>query len=121
MQEQKMKTPFEAGVELYQMPKPEGDPDLIPEVRGLLVNAGISEDALANTFDLNRHIKDGAGRHSLAQRVQINRFLELVLLSDAADVTSLLSSLVTNSSLSYWLGFIEDKVAPYIAKRRLLV
>ncbi len=114
-------TPFDAGVRLYDMPRTENEPDLVPEVRSILSDSGVEEDALSQCYDKNRHIKAAVGRVSLVQRVQINRFLSLALQSSPENTTGLRSELLPQGPINEWLDLVKDKVAPFIVEKKLLV
>lgn len=112
--------PFEAGVQLYDLPKPAGDRDLVSDVRGMLLDSGVSEDVLAACYDGNRFIKSAQGRNSVVQRVEINRFLQLALINHP-DTIDLRAQFLPTSTISSWSDIVEKKVAPFIAENKLLV
>lgn len=119
-QQEAAKTPFEAGIELYNIPKPEGDPDLVKEVRDLLIKSGVSEEAVAEAYDGNRHIKAAQGRASIVQRTQINRFVTLALTSSTENTTDMRCKLLPNGAISAWKEQMESTICPFIAQKNLL-
>lgn len=120
MSEVKTSTPFDAGIELYHMAKPEGDPDLVQQVRGILSSAGVTEDGLSRNYDGHRFIQAGVGKTSPVQRANLVRFTSLTLMRSAVPATSLMADLPVSGSLEPWVKHMESKVAPFIAKHKLL-
>ena len=112
--------PFEAGIKMYDEPRHEGELDLVVEVRALLSKAGIEEEALVATYDVNRHVIGAKDRISVVQRVQLNRFLELPLINSYVPTIELRADLLGQRSSTKWLEVIEDKVAPFIKEHKLL-
>lgn len=112
--------PFEAGVKLYDMPRFENDRDLVPEVRKILADAGVPEEALAHCYDGNRFVQGAKGRVSLAQRVQLNRFFSLSLQSVPENTTALRSELLPQGPVDQWVDLVREKVAPFVAEKKLL-
>lgn len=112
--------PFEAGVKMYDEPRHEGELDLVVEVRALLSKAGISEETLSATYDLNRHVIGAKDRISVVQRVQLNRFLELPLINSYVPTIEIRADMLGQRSSTKWLEVIEDKVAPFIKEHKLL-
>lgn len=111
---------FKAGQMLYEASKPAGEVDLVPTVRGIFTKVGVPDETLAGTYDKNRHVKAALGRVATVQRTQINRFLELALISSHESTTGMRSELLPNGSVDKWLGFVESTVAPFIADKKLL-
>lgn len=118
--EEKPKTPFDAGIQLYYEDKPEDDRDLVAELRSWLIEAGVSKEAVANTYDLNRHVKAAMGRISIVQRTMLNQFLILALLSSPKNTIQLRADLLPSGRMQIWEDQIRDKVAPFIAENKLL-
>lgn len=114
------KTPFDAGIQLYNEQKPSDDRDLVAELRSWLIEAGCSEEAVANTYDLNRHVNSAIGRISIVQRTLLNQFLVLALLSSPKNTIQLRSDLLPSGRMQIWEDQIRDKVAPFIAENKLL-
>ena len=112
--------PFEAGVKMYDEPRHEGEIDLVVEVRTLLSKAGISEETIAATYDVNRHVIAAKDRISVVQRVQLNRFLELPLINSYVPTIEIRADMLGQRSSTKWLEVIEDKVAPFIKEHKLL-
>ena len=102
---------YEAGVALYNEPKPEGDRDLVKEVRGIFMEAGVSEEGLQRNYDAHRHIASSTDKVSVVQQVMINRYM---------DVTLKRSPKSTNGDMDNWVNQVKNKVAPFITDTRLL-
>ena len=113
-------SPFYAGIKLYDEERHEGEIDLVVELRALLIKAGVPEETLAATYDLNRHVKASKNRISVVQRVQLNRFVELCLITSHVSTIDLRSDMLGVRSATQWLELIEDKIAPFIQEHRLL-
>lgn len=113
-------TPFEAGIELFNTPRIDGEIDLVPEIRKMFTNEGVEEEVLTQCYDGNRHIKGAVGKNSVAQRTQINRYLELALINSEEPTMRLRSELLPNGSVANWMKLVESKVVPFIAERKLL-
>lgn len=120
MTQQQTTTPFEAGIQIYMTPRVEGEADLVPLVRGMLSDSGVAEQTLSVCYDGNRHVKAAVDKNSVAQRGQLNRFLELALLRSYESTTALRSELLPNGSVSNWIDVVKDRVVPFIATRKLL-
>lgn len=114
------KDPFSAGIELYDIKLQEGEINLVPEVRSILTKAGIDEETVAGTYDVNRHVKNAQGRNSVAQRVQLNQFFQLALISAPVNTVGLRAELFPSGSSNAWLEIVETKVAPFIKEHKLL-
>lgn len=119
MSEQKQMTPFDAGLELWKMEKPEGDVDLVKQVRDDLLAAGCTEEGLVRNFDEHRHIKMSVGKTSPVQRANIVRYTDIVLKRSVVP-TNLMSELTISGSLEPWSKHMKSKVTPFIAKHKLL-
>lgn len=113
-------SPFDSAVQFYSVPKPQNDPDLVKEVRDILLDCGVSEENLAASYDKNRWIKDATIRNSVVQRTQINQFLTLVLITSPGTI-QLRGQLCVNSSLDDWIKLIKKKVAPFIVEKGLMI
>lgn len=111
---------FAAGIEIYETPRMENEADLVGTVRGFLVKEGVGEDAIKACYDGNRHIKAAVDKNTVAQRHQINRFLNLSLNTSVKSSIGLRAELLPNGGVDKWLKVVEEKVIPFIAKERLL-
>lgn len=117
----KVKAPFDAGVEIYFTPRMEGEANLIAEVRGIFLEKGIKEEALAATYDANRHIQAAQNKNTVVQRVHVNRFLNSKLVRARIPTVDLRAELLPNGSVDNWLKVVGNKVAPFIAQNNLMV
>lgn len=114
------KSPFEAGIELHDTERQEGDRDLVAEVRDILVQTGCPEETVAATFDQNRFVAAAQGRIPIVQRTHLNRFLCLALMTSHQDTIMMRSELLPNGATDLWVKHINDVVAPFIAENKLL-
>lgn len=112
--------PFDAGVELYNTPRIENEVNLIKQVRDVFLDNGVAEETLAIKYDGSRHIKAAQDKNSVVQRVHVNRFLNLSLVSSRISTVDLRHELLPNGSVANWLKVVENKVVPFIAKNNLL-
>lgn len=115
------KSPFDAGIELYHLPRMEGESNLVEQVRGMLHKNGVKEEALSACYDGSRHIKAASDKNTVAQRYLINRFLNLTLNTAVKSSIDLRSELLPNGSVANWLTVVDTRVAPFIAQENLLV
>lgn len=114
------KDPIKAGQDLYFEPKPEGDRDLVKEVRDIFQQAGISDQALSETYDANRHIVSAHGKTSLVQRFKINSFTEIALAMSAEDTISIREEILPAGPMDHWVDQYRTKIAPFLAKKKIL-
>lgn len=112
--------PLQAGIQLFNETKTSGDPDLVQNVRDMLATAGVKEEILTTSFDGNRFIKDAVNKHSIVQRVQINRFADLALKGSHENTTAMRAELLPSGPLENWLKQMDTEVVPFIATRKLL-
>lgn len=113
--------PFDAGVRLYDTPRNDNDRDLVPEVRQILSEAGVSEDALKHCYDQNRFVQGAIGRVPLVQRTQLNRLFSMSIQIAPDNTTALRSELIPQGPVDQWVDLIRDKVAPFIVEKKLMV
>lgn len=113
-------SPFDMGIRLYNEPKHPDDADLVAIVRDYLLEAGVPEDTLQATFDLNREINAAKGRVSIAQRQHINKFLVLALFSTPKDTIAMQAELLPNGQTGDWAEHVKTVVAPFISENKLL-
>jgi hypothetical protein len=111
---------LQAGIQEYQQPKPEGDPDLVNLVRAKLIEAGLLH-AVQNNFDTNRFIIEANGKNSSAQRFLLNRFWNMQLMYSSKPSTEERYCLIPNGTVQDWLRLFEQKVLPFIIENGLPV
>jgi hypothetical protein len=107
-----------AGVAQYYQPKPEGDIDLVSEVRRVLVEAGLNQLVEAN-YDNNRFIVDAANKPSSVQRFLLNRFWNYQLVSCEAVSIDERYCLIPNGTVQDWLKLFTEKVLPFAIANQL--
>jgi hypothetical protein len=112
--------PFEAGMRLYETPRSEEDRDLVPEVRQILGEAGITEQSLSSYYDANRFVQGAVGRVPLVQRTQLNRFFSMAIQISPENTTALRSELIPQGPTDQWVDLIRNKVAPFLVEKKLM-
>ncbi len=112
--------PIKAGQALYFEKKPEGDRDLVKEVRDIFQEAGISDKALSETFDQNRHIISARDKTSIVQRHHINRFTEIALAVSREDTIAIREEILPAGTTDHWIEQYRDKIAPFLASKKIL-
>lgn len=106
-------------IELFNIPKPEGDPDLLVEVIAILTKR-LPHDAetvhaiLVNTFYSHRFIQDCAGRHSNIQRQMLNLWFNLQLSLYPIESGTARFALIPDGNHHDWLRLIEEMVVPFM-------
>lgn len=113
--------PFDAGVRLYDTPRSETDRDLVPEVRQILAEAGVTEDALEHCYDKSRFVQGAVGRVPLVQRTQLNRLFSMAIQVVPENTTALRSELIPQGPVDQWVDLIRTKVAPFVVEKKLMV
>lgn len=119
--EQQPKDYFQLGQDLYSEKKSENDVDLVPIVRDILCEGGVTEEALSVCYDGNRFVKAAQGRVSPVQRTHLNQFFVLALLSSPLNTIQIRSELLPNGSMDDWVDHVRDSVTPFIVKNKVLV
>ena len=111
---------YEAGVALYNEPKPEGDRDLVKEVRGIFSDAGVSEEGLQRNYDAHRHISSSKDKVSVVQQVMINRYMDVTLKRSPKSTIQLRAELLANGDMDNWVNQVKTKITPFLTDTRLL-
>jgi hypothetical protein len=111
---------LDEGIAQYVQPKPEGDIDLIKEVRDSMLAAGLHNAVYAG-FDTNRFIIEAQGKNSAAQRFLLNRFWTLQLMSSVRPSTEERYCLIPNGTVQDWLRLFKAKVLPFVIENNLPV
>lgn len=111
-------TAMEVGRAMYFQPKPEGDIDLVKEVREVLVASGLMPLVLAN-YDNNKYIVEAANKPSSVQRFLLNRFWNYQLVSCEANSIDERYCLIPNGTADAWLKLFTEKVLPFAITHQL--
>lgn len=111
--------PIKQGITQYTQDKPEGDIDLVDEVRQLLIGSGLQSKL--PFYDNNRFIKEAEGKHSQAQRYLLNRYWTHQL--SLAPVVSIEERycLIPDGDIGQWLNLFRAKVLPFVIQFNLPV
>lgn len=116
--EEQQRMLFEHGKQVYNMPKPEGELDLITVVREDFVNAGLG-DQLAEHYDNNPWIVDGKNKIAEVQRYLLNRYLNFQLQQCPVSSIDARYSLLKKGKIENWLQLFRDNVLPFMVEHRL--
>lgn len=116
--EEQQRMMYEHGKQVYNMPKPEGELDLIAVVREDLVSAGLGEQ-LAEHYDNNQWIVDGKNRLAEVQRYLLNRYLNFQLQQCPVSSIDARYSLLKKGKIETWLQLFRDNVLPFMVEHRL--
>lgn len=108
------------GIEQYHQPKPEGDIDLIAEVRQHLVNSGLAQRA-TEAFDNNHFIAEAANKPSTVQRFLLNRYWGMQLMQAGKPSIEERYCLIPNGEVSDWLKLFKEKILPFVIENNLPV
>ena len=109
--------PLARGRAQYFQPKPEGDIDLVAQVRNLLVSAGLAKQ-VEIFYDKHQYVIDAAGKESSVQRHMLNRYWNLQL-SMCPNNMDTRFYLVPNGKITDWLRLFTDSVLPFIVQNQL--
>lgn len=106
-----------AGQQRFVQPKPEGDIDLVLEVRNILQSAGLLQNVL-HAYDNHRFVIDAAGKCSDVQRFMLNRYwnLQLSMSPNSIDVRY---NLIPNGTINDWLRLFRDSILPFLIQNGL--
>lgn len=120
MQQATPQSNYDAGISLYHEPKPEGDRDLVKEVRTIFKDAGVSEEGLQRNYDGHRHVKTAEGRVSVVQQVFVNLYLDVTLKRSPKNNMQIRAEVLASGDISNWAKQIKNKVAPFMVETKLL-
>jgi len=98
--------------DLYNQPLTENEIDLYTEVRNLLVNAGMTQQA-ATVYDANNHIAASVGKNEKVQRYHQNQFWNIQLLSAEKPSMEQRFCLIPNGNTTDWLRLFKAVVLPF--------
>jgi len=109
--------PLAQGRAQFFQPKPEGDIDLVAEVRNRLISAGLLRQAEA-FYDTHEHVIGAVNKESSVQRHLLNRYwnLQLSMCPNNMDVRFYL---VPNGKIEDWLRLFSESVMPFIVQNQL--
>ena len=105
--------------QLFDIPKPENDPDLLVEVISILTHKLPYDIATVNqilydTFYSHRFIQDCAGRHSNIQRQMLNLWFNLQLSLFPVHSATARFALIPDGNHGEWLRLIDEMVLPFM-------
>lgn len=106
-------------MQLFDIPKPPGDPDLLVEVINILTyklpySKEVVDQILYDTFYSHRFIQDCAGRHSNIQRQMLNLWFNLQLSLFPAQSATARFALIPDGNHSDWVRLIDEMVLPFM-------
>lgn len=104
--------------EIYNRPRDADDRDLVAEVRQVLVESGLAQEA-ENFFDTNQYIVEAKNKSSEFQRQLLNRFWTIQLLSVDGNSEDQRYSLIPNGSLDDWKRLFQMSIVPFAVQHRL--
>ncbi len=107
-------------LDIINSEKPEGDIDLVLEVRNMLVSSGLASQ-LETAYDCNRYITDAVNKNSDIQRFYLNRYWNIQLMSAPEASIEERYCLLPGGDTKAWLEIFQAKVLPFIIKHRLPV
>lgn len=113
-------TAIDAGVQQYHQAKPEGDMDLVGEVRKRLLDCGLHA-AVETSFNTNRFVIEATDKPSSVQRHLMNRYWALQLMSSTKPTTEERYCLIPNGTVEQWLDLFSKKVLPFVVENKLPV
>lgn len=93
----------------YFAQRPDGDINLVTEVRNLLLNNGIPTAA----YDQHQLIQASMNKASSVQRFNLNRYWSLQLMATEKYSEEERYCLIPNGSNEEWLKLFEAKVLPF--------
>lgn len=111
-------------MQLFDIPKPPGDPDLLIEIINLLTyklpyNKEAVDQILYDTFYSHRFIQDCAGRHSNIQRQMLNLWFNLQLALFPAHSATARFALIPDGHHGDWLRLVDEMVIPFMVAYQL--
>lgn len=99
--------------DVYYAPKPEGDIDLVLEVRNILAASGLLMK-LPETYDNHRFILEAAGKPSSVQRFLLNRYWAAQLAMAPRPSVEERYCLIPNGAVADWLDLFRKKIVPFV-------
>ena len=102
-------------VDFYnQLPDP-NEISLVEVVRKSLIDNGVTDEQLRETYDTDRFVIESAGKHAHAQQFNLNRYFANQLAhvdAEGGDTRLIRYQLIYEISPSDWLKIINDSVIP---------
>lgn len=117
---QENESSLDAGIRQYNEEKPEGDIDLVAEVRNILMSNGLGQ-RLPTCYDNNVFIVEAVGKSSNVQRFLINRYWNQQLMLSNKPATEERYCLIPNGRVEDWISLFKDKIMPFILENDLPV
>lgn len=111
---------LQEGMEQYYQPKPDGDVDLVSEVRNMMLSCGLHSNVQVG-FDNNRFVLEAVGKPSQVQRHLLNRYFNQQLASSNKPSIEERYCLIPNGDVRDWLKLFEQKVLPFLMENQLPV
>jgi len=108
---------FANEVSNYFIQKPDGDIDLIKEVRNSLLSVGLHSKI--EFYDNNRFILEANNKSSSIQRFLLNRYWNQQLLCSNTPSIEVRYCLIPNGDVVDWLRLFRTMVLPYILENNL--
>jgi hypothetical protein len=102
----------------YAQPTPDGDIDLVQEVRTRLLNSGLHSKVI-EAYDNNRFIVEAENKISDVQRFLLNRYWNSQLMSCNKPSIEERYCLIPNGEIKDWLRLFEQKVLPFVIENEL--
>ena len=109
---------MEEQLKKYYTEKPEGDINLVAEVRTLLHKAGL-QNSTAQHYDQHPLIHGSLDKISTVQRFNLNRYWSLQLMATDKYSEEERYCLIPNGTNEDWLKLFEVKVMPFILANNL--
>lgn len=113
MQQEVNLNPLQMGIKQYMTPKETGDIDLVYNVRTLLIDSGIHKDAVSS-FDNNKTIREASGKISTVQRLLLNRYWTVQLMSADKPSGDVRYCLLDSGDIGDWIKLFTDMVLPFV-------
>lgn len=111
------KNPIQAQIDRYHAAKPQGDIDLVAEVRQILIESG--QAGQLEHFDNHPRIQQAKDKHSDVQRFCLNQFWTIQLGDCEKPSFNERSYLIPHGEKTEWLKLFRQGVLPFIIDQDL--
>lgn len=108
----------QAPASIFEIPRTEGEPDLVEQVRNLLIGSGLVLKVQQH-FDNDTDIIQAKGLNPTAQRYLLNRFWNFQFLSRGASTLDSRFYLTDTGDASQWINVFQQFVLPGILENHL--
>lgn len=105
---------------IFDIPRVEGDIDLVSSCRSMLVGSGLLLSVEAS-FDQNKYIRDAGPLCPTAQRFLLNKFWQIQLLKLECDTQKARFYLIDQGEFTEWLKCFREGVLPVVIQYNLPV